>query len=737
MNKSIIAGALMTAMPLAAPLTAEEFTIERLEASPNINGATVQGLKIAPDGRRITFLRGKAENAAQLDLWEFNAQTGLSKLLVDSATLLDGGAEELSEEEKARRERNRAQAGKTGIVAYNWSADSKSLLFPISGDVYVLPIGGKVKRLTDTEAYETDIKFSPMGSYVSFIRDRELYIVNIETGRETKLTSGATDTIANGMAEFVAQEELNRFTGYWWSPDETKVAFEQFDESNVLVKDRYEVQPDGGVISLKQRYPEAGSTNVDVQLGVVTVADQSVKWVDLGAEKDIYLARVNWLSDSKHVAVQRLNRAQTQLDLLFAEAGGASETFLSEKSDIWVNVDENIRFLGDGTTMLWTSERSGYRHIYRYNTETGEITELTSGDWVVSGIQRVDEQTGTVYFTGHKDSPIERHLYAVSLDGGDIHKITLDEGWHGVTVGAEVFIDNFSSPTQPPQVTVRNLSDGGLRSTVLANTLDETHPYYRYTSTQAQQRFGTVKADDGTDLYYRMYLPPNMDENKKYPAVMAPYGGPHGQRVQKAWTVNFNEILARKGYVVMVLDNRGMWNRGLQFEGHIKDAMGTVEVADQVSGANYLKTLPYIDGDNIGTWGWSYGGYMTLMQMFTAPDVFKAGVAVSPVTDWRLYDTAYTERYLSHPDAPGSVYANSSVFKYADNLKGNLLVMHGMADDNVFFDHTVKLLSVLQNKGKKFELMTYPGKKHGIRGAKTRTHLWNQALDFFNRSLKK
>lgn len=733
MKKLVIAGAML----IATSATAHEFTIERLEASPNINGATVQGLKMAPDGQRITFLRGKTDNAAQLDLWEFDAQTGTSSLLVDSAILLDGGAEVLSEEEKARRERNRAQAGKTGIVSYQWSADSRSLLFPISGDVYVLPIGGKVKRLTDTEAYETDIKFSPQGSYVSFIRDRELYVVEVATGRETRLTVGATDTVANGMAEYAAQEELGRFTGYWWSPDETKVAFEQFDESAVLVKDRYEVQPDGSVVALKQRYPEAGSANVKVKLGVVSVADQNVNWVDLGDDEDIYLARVAWLPDSKRVAVQRLNRPQTRLDLMFATGGGDAPIFLSEVSDIWVNVDNNIRFLDGSPTMLWTSERSGYRHIYRYNIETGANSALTSGDWVVSAIQRVDEAAGTVYFTGFKDSPLEQHLYAVSMDGGTLRKVSQEEGWHNITVGSDVYIDNFSSPTQPPQVTVRSLEDGALRSIVLANTLDENHPYSNYVHNQAQQRFGTVKADDGTDLHYRMYMPADMVDGKKYPAIMAPYGGPHGQRVQKAWTVNFNEILARNGYIVMVLDNRGMWNRGLAFEGHIKDAMGTVEVADQVAGANYLKTLAYVDGDKIGTWGWSYGGYMTLMQMFKAPEVFTTGVAVSPVTDWRLYDTAYTERYLSHPDAPGDVYENSSVFKYIDNFNGNLLLIHGMADDNVFFDNTVKLMSVLQNKGKRFELMTYPGKKHGIRGEKTRIHLWGQILDFFDRSLKK
>ena len=723
------------AMMLSLPAAAEEFTIERLVSSPNINGASVQGLKMAPDGKRVTFLRGKDGNSAQLDLWEFDIESGESRLLVDSASLLEGGVEVLSEEEKARRERNRSITGKTGIVSYFWYADSGTLLFPISGDVYVLPLGGQVKRLTNTPEYETDIKFSPEGTYVSFIRDRELYAVNVESGAETQLTTGSTDTIANGMSEFVAQEELGRFTGYWWSPDETRVAFEQFDESDVLVKDRYEVQPDGSVIALKQRYPEAGSNNVTVKLGIVTVADQDVSWVDLGDDEDIYLARVNWTPDSEAIAIQRLNREQTRLDILLAGLDGASREFITETSDVWINLDDNMRFLEDGT-MVRTNETSGFKHIVRHDMETGAATPITSGDWVVSSIQKIDEDAGVIYFTGFRDTPLEQHLYAVPLAGGDIRRVTADDGWHGVTVGSDVFIDNFSSPTQPPQVTIRRLSDGGLMSTVLANSLNEDHPYYAYMDGTPKQTFGTIEAEDGTALYYRLYTPAVMEEGKRYPAIMAPYGGPHGQLVRHQWQVNFNDILARNGYVVMVLDNRGMWNRGLEFEGHVKNAMGTVEVQDQVSGVNYLKTLPYVDSENIGIWGWSYGGYMTLMNMFKEPDVFKAGVSVAPVTDWRLYDTAYTERYLSHPDAPGDVYANTSVFKYVDGLKGDLLIMHGMADDNVFFDHTVKLLSVLQNKGKRFELMTYPGKKHGIRGEKTRSHVWNQALDFFNRTLK-
>lgn len=732
--KALLAAALVAA---STPAWSEDFTIERLTASPSINGPSVQGLKMSPDGKRITFLRGKDTNASQLDLWQFDVETGTSHLLVDSNDLLAGGEEVLSEEEKQRRERNRATTGKTGIISYFWSEDSKSLLFPIGGDVYVLPLGGQVKRLTDTPQYETDIKFSPKSTYVSFIRDREVFVVNVATGAEKQLTTGASDTVANGMAEFVVQEELGRFTGYWWSPDETKIAFEQYDESQVLIKDRYEVQPDGSVVALKQRYPEAGSTNVDVKLGVVGVSGGDVNWLDLGEDKDIYLARVGWTADSQTVAFQRFNRAQTKLDMVFASANSAdSRPVFSEESDVWVNIHNMAHFTSDGKSLIWASERTGYRHLYRYDMEQGGFTALTSGDWVVDSIKRVDEKAGVIYFAGFKDTPLEQHLYSVPLAGGDVTRISQEAGWHTVTVGEGVFVDKFDSPTQPPQIMVRALADGSTKAAILENTLDGSHPFGPYMDSAVDQSFGTIKAEDGSDLYYRLYKPRNMEAGKRYPAIMAPYGGPHGQRVRHNWRVDFNNILARNGFVVMVLDNRGMWNRGLKFESHVKNAMGHVEVVDQVAGANYLKSLDFIDGEKIGMWGWSYGGYMTLMSMFREPDVFKVGVSVAPVTDWRLYDTAYTERYLGHPDAPGNVYENTSVFKYVDGFKGDLLLIHGMADDNVFFDNSVKLMAVLQNAGKPFELMTYPGKKHGIRGAATRAHLWNQALDFFNRKLK-
>lgn len=759
----------LSAAMLASPAIAEELTIERLVASPSLNGPTVQGLRMSPDGRRITFLRGKDDNQAQLDLWEFDVSTGQSSLLVDSATLLDGEEEELSEEEKARRERNRSLTGKSGIVSYFWSNDSQSLLFPLGGDVFVLPLGGSAKQLTDTPEYETDIKFSPKGSYVSFIRNREIHVVNVETGEEKKLTEGASETVANGMAEFVAQEELGRYTGYWWSPDEAYIAYQQFDESPVEIKDRYEIQPDGSVISRKQRYPSAGTNNVTWDLKFVDVqygGGYTALLPDHKNEQGFneYLARVHWNRDSDKIIVETLNRAQDTLTYsVVNDQGGISAVFqeyagnphwvrqdmggrdailqaLRLESDVWINIYDDFHDLGDSKALVtrdWDQGDAGaFKHILLMDYGQGTFTPITSGEWVVDAIEQVDEEAGIIYFTGFKDSPLEKHLYRVPIDGGDIERITREKGWHDVTVGDGVFVDRFSHPDQPPQIVARHLKDGTVAATILANNLDTDHPFAPYMDGRVDTSFGTLRAEDGTELHYRMYRPAVLEEGKKYPAVMAPYGGPHGQRVRQDWRLDFNHILARKGYVVMVVDNRGMWNRGLAFEGHVKNAMGTVEIADQVSAANFLKTQGYVDGDNIGFWGWSYGGYMTLMALFQAPDVFKAGVSVAPVTDWRLYDTAYTERYLGLPSAPGDVYENSSVFKYIDGFKGKLLLIHGMADDNVFFDNSVKLMAALQDQGKAFELMTYPGKKHGIRGEAARGHLYRQALDFFERTLK-
>ncbi len=713
-------------------------TIDRFVGSPSLDGPSVNGLKIAPDGSRVTFLKGKEEDFRTQDLWEYDIASGATRMLVDSTVLLGGAEEELDEVEKARRERQRIRA--KGIVEYSWSKDGRALLFPLNGDLYYLPLGGEPKRLTDTDAFETDARFSPKGHFVSFIREKNLYVIDLATGEEHQLTDEGGGTILMGMAEFVAQEEMDRDTGYWWAPDERHIAFTRVDESPVKLVNRYEITKDGAVTTIPQRYPFAGTPNVTIALGVVDVASGAKSWIDLGPEEDIYLARVDWLPDSQRLAFQRESRDQKRLDLVIAPIdGGAPATILSETAKTWINLHHSLKFLEHSDRFIWASERTGFRHLYLYATDGTLVGPLTEGDWVVSGLERVDEAAGRVYFTGFADGPLERHLYVVPLDPdpGAMERLTPEEGWHAVDVGEDgsVFVDHYSAPDTPPRVALKK-TDGSLLTFIEENRLDKTHPYYPYRAGRPLISFGTIAAEDGTPLYYTLLKPADFDSTRRYPAIVSVYGGPGAQRVARRWSIDFDEMLTRAGFVVMKLDNRGSTNRGKAFEDVLYRAMGETEVADQVAGAHFLASLPYVDGNRIGVYGWSYGGYMTLQLLAKAPDVFKAGMAVAPVTDWRLYDTHYTERYLGDP-ADGDVYEKASIFPYVDGIRPHALrLVHGMADDNVFFDNSVKLMSRLQDTRKPFALMTYPGKRHGIRGEATQAHLWTQALDFFDRHLE-
>ncbi|GER00481.1 peptidase S9 [Iodidimonas gelatinilytica] len=591
MRSAIFAAGILLA---AGTSHAEDLTIERLVGSPSLDGPRVAGLKLAPDGSRVTFLKGKDRDFRILDLWEYHIPSGETRMLVDSDDILGGEEEELSEVEKARRERQRIRS--SGIVEYHYSKDGKRLLFPLGGDLYVLEIGAdEAKRLTETDAFETDAKFSPKGNYVSFIRDQNLFVVDVETGTEIQLSSEGGDTILIGMAEFVAQEEMGRDTGYWWAPDESRIAFTRVDESPVKLVNRYELSGDGGVTTIEQRYPFAGTPNVTVDLGVVTLEDQKTQWIDLGDEDDIYLARVNWLPDSRHVAFQRESRDQKQLDLVFADLeSGTNRTVLTEKAETWLNLHNNLRFLKNSDQFIWSSEKSGYRHLYLYDLSGKEIAPLTAGDWVVSGIKQVDEEGGKLYFTGFHETPIESHLYSVSLtpDPKSLTRLTVEKGSHNVSVSrdASVFVDNYSAPNVPPRAALKKI-DGTRITWIEENPLDDDHPYAPYLDKHVEPEFGTLKAEDGTILHYSLMKPADFDAKKTYPAVVNVYGGPGVQRVRNSWSIDFDQILARNGYVVFKLDNRGSTNRGKAFEDVIYHNMGSAEVSDQVAGAAFLASL--------------------------------------------------------------------------------------------------------------------------------------------------
>jgi len=744
-----LAPALVVACAAATAPHAAELTIDRLFDAPALAGPSIVGLKIAPDAARVTYLKGKAEDKDRLDLWEYNIADGQSRLLVDSR-ILAPAAEQLSAEELGRRERQRT-AALSGILEYSFAPSGKALLFPLNGRLYYYDLAKPAEQALleitrGATGFATDAQISPRGGYVAYIRDQNLRLYELASGTDKALTEDGGGAIKNGMAEFVAQEEMDRSTGYWWSPDDRHIAFARVDETPVKVTQRFEITADN-VETFPQRYPATGGPNVLIRLGVCDVHTGAVTWIDLGSNPDIYLARVNWLPDGKTLAIQRESRDQRRLDLLFANVeSGASRVVLTEKSDSWIDLNDELSFLKKSKEFVWASARDGFTHLYLYDYTGHLVRRLTAGRWNVDdfrarAIKGIDEKHRLIYFSATEKSPLERHLYSTSLDTRDPHRvtrITREDGVHGIAMSAGVafYVDHFTGVSQPPQVSLHR-SDGELMTYLLENRLDAHHPDAPYAADNSTPEYGSLPADDGQALEYRLFKPAHFDPDKRYPAIVEVYGGPGVQRVIDAWTgASFTQILTRAGYVVFQLDNRGSAFRGTAFQSPIRGHLGEIEVADQVRGAKWLASQPFVDPARLGVWGWSYGGYMTLMLMFKAPGVFAAGVSGAPVTDWTLYDTHYTERYLDRPSDNATGYEASSVLPYVKDLAGKLLVIHGMADDNVLFLNSTKLFRRLQDLGKPFEVMVYPGAKHGLLRQHDGRHAYATILRFLDANLQ-
>ncbi len=731
---------------LPPPAYAAKLSLDRLFAAPDLSGPSLRGVEISPDGRLVAYLRARDDDKDRFDLWAFDIGQSRMRMLVDSRTLA-GADIALSAEEEARRERQRTSAY-SGIVEYSFAPDSRQLLIPLNGDLYVYDLAAKpgsaVRRLTTTEAFETDARFSPHSNFVSFVREQNLFIIDLATGKERAVTREGGGLVSFGMAEFIAQEEMDRDTGYWWSPDERHIALARVDESPVAEVERFEIQA-AGVSVVRQRYPATGARNARVDLFVADLAADSRLQLDLGPDADIYLPRVDWFPDGRGIAVQRQSRDQKTLELLrFDTLSGRSRVLLTERSEHWVPLHRELTFLQRSSQFIWASSRDGFQHLYLYGPDGNLIRQLTSGAFMVAGgspesaIRAVDERTRRVYFTANLPSPIERQLYWVSLDKpGAPQRVTTDAGWHDVAMSkdARVFVDTHSDANTPRSVTLRT-AGGRILAPMLANKVDSSHPYAAFVDEHVRPEFGTIAAADGQLLQYKLIKPRNPEPGKRYPVLIDVYGGPGVQRVTNSWGNLFHQYLAQHGYVVFALDNRGSGVRGVQFETALARRLGGVEVQDQVKGVEFLRSLPFVDAQRIGIFGWSYGGYMALMCLMQAPDSFAAGVAGAPVTDWALYDTHYTERYLSTPAANPEGYRLGNVLEYAKALKRPLLLVHGMADDNVLFANSTVLMKALQDLQKPFDLMTYPGGKHGlIRQNVTGFHAHANIVRFFDREM--
>lgn len=728
---------LLLAALAAAPASAERLTLDRIYGEPALAGPGVRNLRVSPDGERVTFLRGRADNQYQLDLWEYNTRNKTTQRLVDSKRLVPN--EELSLEEKARRERART-AGLSGILNYYWAPSGKQLLVPIGGDLYLVDADKPENARKVATGNVIDPKISPKGRYLSFVRKQNLVVIDLTNGAERQLTTDGKGTVHNGEAEFVAQEEMDQHTGYYWAPDDSYIAYRRYDEAPVPVVRRFEIFADRTEV-IDQHYPAAGDPNVLIELMIVSPATGQQRKIDLGPEKDIYLVRADFSADAKTLVYQRQSRDQKRLDLVAVDVATlAQRPLFTETSKTWVSIHNDLRFLKKRNAFIWASERSGRNHLYVYDLNGKLLHPLSKGEWGVDSILAVDEAAGKVYVASNRDAVIDKQTYALSLDGSNADKpvrITSGDGWHEASFASngKIFVDTYSNPRTPPQVSIRR-ADGSMVEWLEKNELNASHPYGKYLADHLPTEYGTMKASDGQTLHYSLIKPANFDPNKRYPVFLFTYGGPHSQRVTRAWGNYFDQYMAQQGFVVFRLDNRGSSRRERAFTDVIYNKLGQHEVEDQLTGIDWLSRQSFVDPKRVGVFGWSYGGFMTLRLLSAASDKIAMGVSVAPVTDWALYDTHYTEQFVGGtPKGDPEAYKRSGVFAHLDGLKSPLLLIHGMADDNVLFTNTTRLIDELVKRNVQFDLMTYPGAKHGISGRVNQRHVYGLIESFFKKQL--
>ncbi|MBZ5676494.1 MAG: S9 family peptidase [Acidobacteriia bacterium] len=681
----------------------------------------------SPDGKQFLYRQGRR-------LVIYDAATASSKDLIDTS-LMDTAAMDSAAVRPAKVESQPFDWENRRVreSPVQWAASE--VLYSSGGDVFVIQVDtGKWTQLTKTSAAERDPKLSPDGKSVAFRRDWDLYTLDIASKRETRLTTGGSDTLRNAGLDWVYPEELELGTAYWWSPDSRSIAYMQFDLSREPLYPHEDLRGPRAIYE-PQRYPQAGENNPDVRVGVVSARGGNTRWMDVdgGKRQESLIARVGWTPDSRNVYVERTNRVQNKLDLFLAEAGsGKASRILEETDKYWVNVQEDPVFVSGGQQFLWLSERDGFRHIYSYSINGKQSRQLTKGSWEVTGVVGVDESVGRVYFTSSETSPLERQFFSAGMTGEGKRQLSAGAGTHSIAMGpgGRFYLDTFSSVSSPPRTTVH--AGDGRELGVYREQNQKLTDEYQILPTELVN----FKTPDGTSLFARLIRPAGFDAGKQYPAVVLVYGGPDSQGVRNTWMgADLDQVLASKGFVVWQVDNRGSSGRGHAFETPVFRKLGSVELADQVAGVEYLVSLGFVDRTRIGIRGWSYGGFMTLNAMLNASDVFRAGIAGAPVTDWHNYDTIYTERYMGLPKDNPDGYQSTALPQKAKNLKGNLMIAHNVEDDNVLFQNTVQMIDALERAGQAFEMQVYTQKTHAVTGAEAR-QLNAAMVDFFERTLR-
>ncbi len=574
---------------------------------------------------------------------------------------------------------------------------------------------------------------SPNNQKVAFVYENNLFVQDINSKEITRITKdGEKNKIIYGFCDWVYEEEFSFTKAFEWSPDGKKIAFYRFDESQVP---EFSMEIYGELYPKQERfkYPKAGEKNSEISIYVYDLESKSLTPMDLGSEKDIYIPRIRWTNTSEQLAVLRMNRLQNSVDVLLCNTGdGSHKIILSEKSDTYIEVtDYLLFFLENGKEFLWTSEKDGFNHIYHYDLNGKLVRQITSGNFEVQEILGVDNKKQMIYYLSSEVSPLEKHFYQIGFNGKNKKRLSNEPGNHSITISSSFnyYIDTYSQMGIPPSTKLMTI-DGKLVKEIETNKdLKERLETYEI----SKPEFFKFKTSEGVELNGWMIKPLNFDENKKYPVLMYCYGGPGHQTVINKYSGTdffWYQMLASQGYIIVSIDNRGTGGRGAAFKKATYKQLGKLECIDQIEGAKYLGSLKYVDKTRIGIWGWSFGGYLTSLCLTKGNEYFKAGIAVAPVTNWRYYDTIYTERYLQRPQDNPSGYDENSPINFADKLKGNYLLVHGTADDNVHFQNAMEMVDALVKNNKQFEQFFYPNKNHGIYGGVTRYHLYTKLTKF-------
>ncbi len=719
---------------IAQTAPTKPLTIEAIFAEGGISGRAPENTKWSPDGKKFSFvLRDDAGDHGEL--WYVDATTGEKKILVSEKNL-STLAPPIS---GIKDEREKERITRYHVAAYDWTPDSKNLLFDSNGQLWLYSLAdGKGTQVTAGSEPTQDPKFSPDGSRLAYVRNHNLIVRSMSGNSERELTNDRDANLLNGEVDWVYAEELSVRSNYFWSPDGSQIAFLQMNETQVPTYPITNWMPTHPTVD-QEKYPKAGDPNPVVRLGVVPVKGGKPKWIALTNDSDIYIPRFGWVRDGLMWA-EVLNRAQDNMDLYFVDArSGKSRKVLTEHCpECWVNVNDNFKALKSDNKFIWSSWRSGNTHLYLYSFDKQNPlaadakleTQLTNGDFEVLSLAAVDELAGTVYFSCNKDDPRQQQIYSVKLDGSGMTRVSSNEGTHLAMFAddAKYYVDNFSATLKPPQISI-------CKPAHACQKIWESHSVADYAL--LPPKFLDFKADDGTKLYGELLLPAAGKGNTRLPLIVYVYGGPAGQTVNNVWDPGdlFSQVLAQKGYAVFTVDNRGTPGRDRKFQTAIRHQFGEVELKDQMTALEQLfAEVPQLDPARVAVWGWSNGGSMTLYTL-THSNIFKAGVAVAPVTDWRNYDSVYTERYMGLPKDNAKAY-DDSITKAAGDLHGSLLLVHGTSDDNVHFQNSVQMADALIKAGKQFRFMMYPDKTHGISGPTASIHLFHMIEDHLESQLK-